>query len=57
MGACLNLDSAIEVSAEKKLRLRYALWVHDGIAPQHEIEAIWEKFTALPQVELTLVKK
>lgn len=57
MGACLNLDSAIEVSAEKKLRLRYALWVHDGIAPQPEIEAIWKKFTVLPQVDLTPVKK
>jgi hypothetical protein len=50
MGCCLSLDSAVEVREEKKLRVRYALWVHDGVATQEQSEAKWKAFTALPVV-------
>jgi hypothetical protein len=44
--------AAIEVSAEKPLRLRYALWVHDGIPSQPEIEEQYERFKEMPLAEL-----
>lgn len=54
---CLNLESSIEVSAAKKLRLRYALWVHDGIATRQESEEKWAVFAGLPPADLGLRKK
>jgi hypothetical protein len=57
MGACLNLESAIEVGEGKKLRLRYALWVHDGVTTQQRTEAIWKTFADLPLVSLDAPKK
>lgn len=57
MGACLNLETPIEVSDEKRLRLRYALWVHDGVASGQDIEARWRLFTGLPVVDLAPKKK
>ena len=52
MGACLNLNSTIEVSETHKLRLRYGLWVHDAISNRAECEAIWERFVGLPITDL-----
>lgn len=52
MGCCLSLDEPVEVTAEKKLRVRYALWVHDGVATLEQSEAHWQQFTALPVVDL-----
>lgn len=52
MGACLNLESAIEVTDEKRLRLRYGLWAHDGAPAQQEAEARWQQFAALPLADL-----
>ncbi len=57
MGACLNLETPIEVSEEKKLRLRYALWVHDGIASGKDVEARWKQFTDMPVADLAVKKK
>jgi len=54
MGCCLSLDTPVEVTEEKKLRVRYALWVHDGVATQVESEAQWQKFIAIPVVDLAL---
>ena len=57
--ACLTTEEpalSIEVSAEKKLRLRYALWVHDGVPTRAASEAVWTQFTALPLADLGLVK-
>ena len=45
-------DTPLEVTEEKKLRVRYALWVHDGVATQEQSEAHWKKFTELPVVDL-----
>ena len=41
-----------EVTEEKKLRVRYALWVHDGVATQEQSEAHWKKFTEMPVIDL-----
>ena len=54
---CLNLETSIEVNDTKPLRLRYGLWVHDGIATQEQSETMWKQFTALPLADLVLVKK
>ena len=54
---CLNLESSIEVSEQKKLRLRYAIWVHDGLVDAREIESAWKTFVDLPVVNLTPQKK
>lgn len=52
MGCCLSLDTPVEVTEEKKLRVRYALWVHDGVATQEQSEAHWKKFAAMPVIDL-----
>ncbi len=60
MCACLTSEDpplSIEVSAEKKLRVKYALWVHDGVTTQAQSEAIWQTFAAMPQADLVLGKK
>jgi hypothetical protein len=56
MGACLNLETPSEVGDEKKLRLRYALWVHDGMASQESAETHWKRFTELPVADLAQKK-
>lgn len=52
MGCCLSLDSSVEVSEDKKLRVRYGLWVHDGVPSQVLSESQWKAFTELPVVDL-----
>ncbi len=52
MGCCLSLDTPVEVTEEKKLRVRYALWVHDGVATLEQSEAHWKKFTEMPVADL-----
>lgn len=49
--------AAIEVSSEKPLRVRYALWVHDGIASKSEIDEQYEVFSKLPLADLHPPKK
>jgi hypothetical protein len=52
MACCLSLDTPVEVTEEKKLRVRYALWVHDGVAAQEQSEAHWKNFVKLPVIDL-----
>ena len=56
MGCCLSLDTPVEVTESQKLRVRYALWVHDGIPKQEEIEHQWKAFVSLPVIDLTAKK-
>lgn len=56
MGACLSLDNPIEVTEEKKLRVRYALWVHDGVASQEQSDAQWQAFSEMPVANLEVKK-
>lgn len=48
---------AIEVTEEKHLRLRYALWVHDGIATKEQIHEKYQGFSAMPLPDLFPTKK
>lgn len=52
MGCCLSLDTPVEVTEATKLRVRYGLWVHDGVATQAQSEAQWKAFTELPVADL-----
>ena len=52
MGACLAPDKPITVTGTRKLRVRYGLWVHDGMATQARSEAQWKAFTELPMADL-----
>ncbi len=56
MGCCLSLDTPVEVTESQKLRVRYALWVHDGIPKQEEIELQWQAFVSFPVTDLTVKK-
>lgn len=57
MGCCLSLDKPVPVTEEKKLRLRYGLWVHDGVPTQAQSEERWKAFTEMPVAELHPPKK
>jgi hypothetical protein len=57
MCACTSPEAVIEVTDTKRLRLRYGLWVHDGVPSQAECEAQWKAFAALPPADLDPKKK
>lgn len=57
MCACTSPEAAIEVTGTQKLRLRYGLWVHDGVPAQADCEAKWQAFTALAPADLDPKKK
>ncbi len=57
MCACTSPEAAIEVTDTQPLRLRYGLWVHDGLAPREQCESHWKAFQALPLAELDTKKK
>jgi hypothetical protein len=48
MGCCLSLDESVEITENRPLRLRYALWVHDGVASLEACQTHWSLFTSLP---------
>jgi hypothetical protein len=52
MGCCVSLDAPVEVTEEKPLRLRYGLWVHDGVSTLKRSEEHWQRFMRLPPVSL-----
>ncbi len=56
MGCCLSLDTPVEVTESQKLRVRYALWVHDAVPTLNEIEQQWQTFLSLPVVDLRAKK-
>jgi len=47
----------IEVSEARPLRVRYALWVHDGIASKVEIDRQFARFREMPRPEMHPEKK
>lgn len=57
MCACTTPETAVEVTDEKPLRLRYGLWVHDGMASREQSESHWKSFAAMPLADLDLKKK
>jgi hypothetical protein len=48
MGCCLSLEEPVDVPSGATLRLRYGLWVHDGVPDAPAIDARWRSFAALP---------
>ncbi len=56
MGCCLSLDTPVEVTEAKPLRVRYGLWVHDGVPAPARSEAQWKAFTEMPVADLSPVK-
>ncbi len=56
MGACLNLEESISISESNKLRLRYGLWVHDGVPTESDCQANWKQWSELPLASLELKK-
>lgn len=57
MGACLSPENPIVVTDTQKLRVRYGLWVHDGMTTQAQSEAQWKAFVELPPADLDPKKK
>ncbi|HEY1083942.1 MAG TPA: PmoA family protein [Prosthecobacter sp.] len=52
MGACLSLDTPVEVTEAKPLRVRYGLWVHDGMPGRLAMDDQWKAFAEMPVVDL-----
>lgn len=52
MGACLTLDAPVTVARDDEpLRLRYGVWVHDGVPDRTAADAAWMAFAQLPAAE------
>jgi len=51
MGCCLSLEEPVTVADGDTLRLRYGLWVHDGIPDGAAVERRFASFAALPVPE------
>jgi len=45
MGACLTLDKPLVIEPGRPLRLRWGLWMHDGVPKAGEIEQRWQTFS------------
>lgn len=57
MCACTTPEASIEVTDTAPLRLRYGLWVHDGMASREQSESHWKSFSAMPLADLDAKKK
>jgi len=58
MGAALTLNDARIIEPGKPMKLRYGLYVHNGMPDVKEIDAIWEKYSRTkPPEDLTPKKK
>ncbi len=49
--------SPIEVSETQPLRVRYGLWIHDGVAAREEIQRQFDQFREMPLPDLNPAKK
>jgi len=52
MCACTSPEAPIEVTDTNRLRLRYGLWIHDGVTTKDQCDAQWQTFAALPLAEM-----
>lgn len=57
MGVSLNLNGPITIEPGKPLRLRYALWVHDGVPKPEAIESAWQTFSRTDPPRLAAPRK
>jgi len=44
MGPCLTLNEPLTIEPGKPLRLRYALWVHEGVPSRNDVEKLYRPF-------------
>lgn len=52
MCACTTPEKAVTVTDTQKLRLRYGLWVHDGVSTRAQSDAQWQAFSKRPLASL-----
>jgi hypothetical protein len=53
MCSCLSLERPIEVSDVTPLRVRWGLWMHEGVPDQKKCEAMWEDFSKMPLPDMS----
>ena len=54
MCSCLSLDNPIEVNDATPLRVRWGLWVHEGVPSQVQCQAKWQTFSQMPSADMGL---
>lgn len=52
MCSCLSLENPVEVNDTTPLRVRWGLWIHEGVPDQAKCEAMWQTFSAMPFPDL-----
>ncbi len=57
MGACLTLRGPITLAPGNRLRLRYGLWVHDGVPAAGQAAPQFEAFAELPLAAMSPDKR
>ena len=58
MAASLTLNEPLTIHPGKPLKLRYGLWVHNGMPAAGEVNAAWDRFAkAVPPADLAQKKK
>ena len=57
MGASLTLNRPWTIEPGKPLRLRYGLWVHDGVPKADEVEQPWKAFAKDPLPPMVRLRK
>lgn len=48
MGACLTLERPLSIEPGQRLRLRYGLWVHEGVPEGQQVQQRWQAFAKQP---------
>jgi hypothetical protein len=57
MGACLTLNHALKIEPGKPLRLRYGLWIHEGVPNCKTVEKQWKAFSKIELPAMTRKKR
>ncbi len=57
MGPCLTLDRSLSIEPGKPLRLRYGLWIHQGVPQADQIERHWRILAQDPLPAMTRPRK
>ncbi len=57
MGVSLTLNRPLTIRPNKPLRLRYALWIHDGVPKIDEVEQHWKAFAKDPLPRMTRLER
>ncbi len=52
MCACLSLEKPVQVDDRSPLRVRWALWVHQGVPDAAACESMWRRFAEAPPPDM-----